>query len=89
VNESALELAFRGLFAFLACYRGGFLLNNKIDPLAGTKILVQAALRRKRLSYDFRPGFCCGAASRTATLLSSRPPHKGKRRTAQGKILNC
>jgi hypothetical protein len=47
VNESALELAFRGLFAFLACYRGGFLLNNKIAPLAGTKILVQAALRRK------------------------------------------
>jgi hypothetical protein len=47
VNESALELAFRGLFAFLACYRGGFLLITKFDPMAGTKILVQAALRRK------------------------------------------
>jgi hypothetical protein len=32
---------------FLACYRGGFLLITKFDPLAGTKILVQAALRRK------------------------------------------
>jgi hypothetical protein len=68
---------------FLACYRGGFLLIIKFDPMAGNK----------------NPGAGCAAAQAAAicfprwillrstflaprALLSPYPLHKGKRRAA-------